>query len=45
MMSKMLYLCENSCLIGRLILLFLLGGFLLHFFPVSLLLSVCSFRL
>lgn len=38
-------LCENSCLIGRLILLLLLGGLLLHFFPVSLLFSVCSFRL
>lgn len=38
-------LCENSCLVGRLILLLLLGGLLFHFFPVSLLFSVCSFRL
>lgn len=43
--KKSFYLCEDSCLIGRLIFLLFVRCPFLHFFSICFLFSICTFRL
>ena len=43
--KKSFYLCEYSCLIGRLVFLLLMRCSFLHFLPICFLFSVCTFGL